>query len=69
MSKVVIVGAGKTGRGFLARLLREQQVVLIDKNQELIDGLNRAGKIEIDFFGGKKPSLAVPFVGAYTWDL
>ena len=68
MSKVVIVGAGKTGRGFLARLLREQQVVLIDKNQELIDGLNRAGKIEIDFFGGKKPSLAVPFVGAYTWE-
>ena len=68
MSKVVIVGAGKTGRGFLARLMREQQVVLIDKNQELIDGLNRAGKIEIDFFGGKKPSLAVPFVGAYTWE-
>ena len=36
MSKIVIVGAGKTGRGFLARLLQEagKEVVFIDKNQE-----------------------------------
>lgn len=66
-NKVVIIGAGKTGRGFLARLLRDQQIVLIDKNEALIEALNRAGRIEIDFFGGKKPSLSIPFDGAYTW--
>ena len=35
MSKIVIVGAGKTGRGFLARLLQEaeKEVVFVDKNK------------------------------------
>ena len=68
MSKVVIIGAGKTGRGFLARLLADQEIVLIDKNRELIEALKAAGKIDIDFFGGKKPSVSVPFAGAYTWE-
>ena len=68
MSKVVIIGAGKTGRGFLARLLADQEPILIDKNRELIDALNGAGKIDIDFFGGKKPSVSVRFAGAYTWE-
>ena len=40
MSKVVIIGAGKTGRGFLARLLKDQEIVFIDKNRELIEALN-----------------------------
>lgn len=68
MSKVVIIGAGKTGRGFLARLLREQELILIDRDAALIEALNREGKVEIDFFGGKKPSLSVGFAGAYTWE-
>ena len=34
MSKIAIVGAGKTGRGFIGRLLREadQEMILIDKD-------------------------------------
>lgn len=68
MKKAVIIGAGKTGRGFLARLLKDQELVLIDKNQALIDELNRAGRVEIDFFGGKKPSLSVSFSAAHTWE-
>lgn len=68
MSKVVIIGAGKTGRGFLARLLKEQEIVFIDKNRELVDSLNREKKIDIDFFGNKKPSLSVGFSAAHTWD-
>ena len=55
MSKVVIVGAGKTGRGFLARLLKDQEIVFIDKNEALINALNEEKKIDIDFFGGKNP--------------
>ena len=35
MSKIVVVGAGKTGRGFIARLLQEanEEVIFIDKNK------------------------------------
>ena len=43
MSKIVVVGAGKTGRGFIARLLQEasEEVILIDKNTELVDAINK----------------------------
>lgn len=68
MSKVIIIGAGKTGRGFLARLLRDQDIYLIDKNTDLVEELNQCKQIPIDFFGNKKPSLSVHFCGAYTWD-
>ncbi len=68
MSKVVIIGAGKTGRGFLARLLKDQKIVFIDKNRELIDSLNGNKSFNVDFFGGKKPSLSVTFSSAYTWE-
>ena len=41
MSKIAVIGAGKTGRGFLARLLQEAQeeIILIDKNAELVEQL------------------------------
>ena len=67
MSKIVIIGAGKTGRGFLARLLTENELVFIDKNAALVDALNADKKIGIDFFGNKKPSLTVEISEAYTW--
>lgn len=40
--KVVIIGAGGTGRGFLARLLQEDGAIVtfVDKNAELIQKLN-----------------------------
>ena len=36
MSKIVVVGAGKTGRGFIARLLQEasEEVIFIDKKYQ-----------------------------------
>ena len=39
--RVVIIGAGKTGRGFLARLMKEagREIVFIEKNEELITKL------------------------------
>ena len=38
MSKIVVVGAGKTGRGFIGRLLQEagEQVIFIDKGELMI---------------------------------
>ena len=34
MSKIIVIGAGKTGRGFIGRLLQEagKEIVFIDKN-------------------------------------
>lgn len=67
MSKVVIIGAGKTGRGFLARLLNGNEIVFIDKNEEFINALNKKKNINVDFFGNKKPSVSVKFSKALTW--
>jgi len=68
MSKVVIVGAGKTGRGFLARLLNGNEIVLIDKNAALVDALNQTKTVDVDFFGGKKPSMQIALSKACTWE-
>lgn len=67
MSKVVIIGAGKTGRGFLARLLKDQQIYLIDRDAALVDQLHQSRLIPIDFFGGRVPSVTVPIADAFTW--
>ena len=68
MSKVIIIGAGKTGRGFLARLLKDNEIIFIDKDAALIGALNEAKAIDIAFFGGKKPPLSLGFSAAYTWE-
>ena len=45
MHKIMIVGAGKTGRGFIARLAKESNcpVTLVDQNEQLVQALNDAG--------------------------
>ncbi len=69
MSKVVVIGAGKTGRGFIGRLLKEagKEIVFIDKNKELVDRLNAEGSFTVDFFGGSRDSVLVDNYKAYTW--
>ncbi|MBR1868328.1 MAG: hypothetical protein IJ800_07130, partial [Clostridia bacterium] len=68
MSKITIIGAGKTGRGFLARLLKDHQIDFIDKNEGLIRELNSSGKIGIEYFGDKKPKEEIFFNSAKTWE-
>ena len=70
MSKIVIVGAGKTGRGFLARLLQEaeKEVVFIDKNKELVGALNTDKEFQVRFFGGVRETYTVNNFVAYTWE-
>lgn len=69
MSKVVVIGAGKTGRGFLARLLQEEQeeVIFIDKNAELVSKLNADEAFKISFFGNVREPYVVKNFKAYTW--
>lgn len=70
MSKVVVIGAGKTGRGFLARLLQEEQqeIIFIDKNVELVAKLNADKTFKISFFGNVREQYVVNHFKAYTWE-
>lgn len=70
MNKIVIVGAGKTGRGFIARLLREagKEIVFVDKDRELVDTLNEEKEFEVRFFGGVRVPYKVKEYVAYTWE-
>lgn len=63
----MIIGAGKTGRGFLARLLNGNEIVFVDKNEATVSALNTEKKVDIRFFGDKKPSIVVKFDKAVTW--
>ena len=67
--KVTVVGAGKTGRGFLARLLKEggAEVSFIDKDEELIKKLNAAGKYNIRFFSDRE-DMVISDYSASTWE-
>lgn len=70
MNKIVIVGAGKTGRGFLARLLQEEdrEIIFIDEDAGLVERLNREKSYKIHFFGEKRMPYEVNRYHAYTWD-
>lgn len=70
MSKIVVVGAGKTGRGFIGRLLKEcdKEVVFIDKNAELVREINEKKECKISFFGGVREPYMLTDLKAYTWE-
>ena len=69
MSKIVVVGAGKTGRGFIARLLQEasEEVIFIDKNAELVEALNKEKEFKVSFFGNVREAYNVHNFKACTW--
>ncbi|MGI6663947.1 MAG: 2-dehydropantoate 2-reductase N-terminal domain-containing protein [Christensenellaceae bacterium] len=68
MLQITIIGAGKAGRGFIARLLNEQvKLTFLDKNEALIDALNAAGSYQVRFFGGAKTVIVKDYV-AYHID-
>jgi mannitol-1-phosphate 5-dehydrogenase len=65
-SLAVIIGAGQTGRGFLARLLGRSahEVVFIDVSEALVQRLNEDGSYAVHFFGGTRPPWHAIGVGA-----
>ena len=69
MNKIAIIGAGKTGRGFLARLAAESdcEVLLIDRDADLVRRLNEAGSFTVRFFGDSRPAMTVSGYRAVTW--
>ena len=70
MNKIILIGAGKTGRGFIARLLQEaeKEIILVDKNEELVNQLNEQKEFEVRFFGGVREAYKVNNFKAYTWE-
>lgn len=68
--KIAVVGAGKTGRGFVGRLIAQagKEMLLIDKNEALVSALNRAGSFQVHFFGNAAQPVTVSNYTACTWD-
>lgn len=59
MNRAVIIGAGKTGRGFIARLLVQQgiEIVFVDIDEVLINKLNISSKYCVHFLITKQKKL------------
>lgn len=70
MSKIAVIGAGKTGRGFIGRLLAEEgcEFLLIDKNEELVEKLNEKKAFKVSFFGNQREPQVVTNYKAVTWE-
>ena len=68
--KIAMIGAGKTGRGFIGRLLAEdkKEIYFIDKDAALVDALNEKKSFSVSFFGGVRPDFTVDNFTASTWD-
>ena len=58
VKKAVIIGAGQTGRGFVAPILNENNysITFLDENTSLINKLQNEKKYTIHYFGNIKPS-------------
>ena len=67
---ITVIGAGKTGRGFIGRLLAEssKEIRFIDKDAALVAELNAKKAYRVGFFGGKRPDFTVDNYTACTWD-
>lgn len=70
MSKIVIIGAGKTGRGYLARLLKEseKEICFVDKNETLVKELQDKKEFKIHFFGGEREDFVIQKYSCCTWE-
>ena len=67
--KIAMIGAGKTGRGFIGRLLAEdkKEIYFIDKDENLVNALNEEKSFAISFFGGVRETFTVDNFTATTW--
>lgn len=63
---IVILGAGKTGRGFLPRLLGDAKITFIDRDKALIEKLKAAGSYEIGFFSDRAPAFIAGYSAFHT---
>ena len=67
-NQIVIFGAGKIGRSFIGQLFgcAGYQVVFIDVDQKIIDGLNQQGSYRVVIKGDQEEEIIVPNVMAIS---
>lgn len=70
MNQIAVIGAGKTGRGFIGRLLKEadRELLFVDRDPCLVDALNQAGSFCVHFFGNEREPVQVDHFRACTWE-
>ena len=70
MSKIAVIGAGKTGRGFIGRLIADSdvEIMFVDKNAALVEEMKKAGSFKVNFFGGRRESMVVDNFTISGWD-
>ncbi len=70
MSKITIIGAGKTGRGFIGRLVCQEgaEITFVDKDEALVQELNEKGSFEVSFFGNVREPMQVTGYKAVSWE-
>lgn len=70
MKRAVIIGAGQTGRGFIAPIVSDNgyHITFLDKDEKLIEQLRAEGSYEIRYFGGKKEPRVLHDFEAYTME-
>lgn len=68
MKEAVIIGAGQTGRGFIAPILQnnDYHITFVDKNEKLIAQLKEETSYTIQYFADKKEPILVSGYDAYT---
>lgn len=59
--KVVIIGAGQTGRGFVAPIFYKNgfEITFLDKKCDLIETLNEKRKYTVNYFGGENYDVVI----------
>lgn len=68
MKKAVVIGAGQTGRGYVARFLfqRDYEITFIDKNEELVRMLDKDKAFCIHFYKRDRTPIYIHNFKAYT---
>lgn len=63
---ILIIGAGKSGRGFLPQYIdSNDHILFMDKNKTLIDQMKASKSYEITFYGSTKPAKKISNYQAY----
>lgn len=67
MKEAVIIGAGQTGRGFIAPIVEKNgyHITFLDKDSQLIENLKKEKEYYISYFGNCKPSKKMTNFDAY----
>lgn len=70
MSKITVIGAGKTGRGFVGRLMAEAGafVQYVDKDIELVKKMKKQGSFDVKFFGNVREKITVSDFEITDWN-